>query len=404
MLSVLDIGTNKVAMIIADIKEDGTLEILSVGSAPSFGMKKGMVTNIEKMVESIKRVVEEAEVMAERKVTSVYVGVAGHHIKSVNCDGVAPIRDGEVSQNDIDRAVETAQAIQIASDQQILHVLPRDFAIDGEQGIKDPLGMSGYRLDASVHLITAGINPVQNITKCVKRCGLEVNDIVMESIASSLSVLTEDEKELGTCLVDIGGGTTDIAIFDKGSIIHSSVIPVAGDHVTNDIAVSLRTPTQNAEEIKLKYGCAMCSMVPDNQTLEVQGPSKESAVVKLKIRNLAEIIQPRYEEIFSLVQRELVNHRYEDKIVSGVVLTGGSCKLEGCRELAENIFNVPVRVGLPVVSGHFSNLCHDPIYSTAIGLLYYAYELNATSSNKLKKPDGLQKMWDGVRIWFKDQF
>lgn len=404
MLTALDIGTNKIAAIICEPKEGGGFEVIAMGSCPSRGMKRGIVVNIDEMADSIKQAVEEAELMANCKISSVYIGVAGHHIKSVNCHGVAPIRDGEVSTGDIERAVETAQAIQIASDQQVLHVMPRDFTIDDERGIKDPNGMSGYRLEATVHLVTGGVYPIQNITKCVKRCGLEINGIVMESIASSLSVLTPDERELGICLVDIGGGTTDVAVFVKGAIVHTAVIPVAGDHVTNDIAISLRTPTQYAEEIKLKYGCAMRKLASPDELIEVPDPSKQRQATKLKRHNLAEIIEPRYEEIFSLVRRELVKHSFDEAVVSGIVLTGGSSKLEGCVELAESIFNMPVRVGHPDVEGEFANLFHDPMYSTGIGLLYYATELNANSIGKKQYGSGIQNTWGAVRAWLKEHF
>jgi len=309
MLTALDIGTSKVAVIVGDVVGDD-IEILSVGSCLSKGMKKGVVINIEEMVDSIRRAVEEAELMAECKVSSVYVGVAGSHIQSLNCHGAAPIRDGEVSRADIGNAIETAQAIQIAGDQQVLHILPRDFTIDGEQGIKDPIGMSGYRLEATVHLITGGAHPIQNIAKCVRRCGLEVASFVLEPIASSLAVLTPDERELGVCLVDIGGGTTDIAVFTRGAVVHTAVIPIAGDHVTNDIAVTLRTPTKSAEEIKLKYGFALKRHADESETVEVPGLSAEKPATRIRRQMLAEIIEPRYEELFSLVRRELERHHF----------------------------------------------------------------------------------------------
>ena len=404
MLAVLDIGTSKVVAIVGTPPQNGSSEIVAVGSCPSRGMKKGMVVNIEEMVESIKRAVEEAELMADCKVSSVYVGVAGHHIKSLNCHGVASIRDGEVTAADIERAVETAKAIQIATDQQVLHVLTRDFMIDGERGIKDPVGMSGYRLEATVHLITGGVHPIQNIIKCVKRCGLEVNRVVVESIASNLSVLTPDERELGICLVDIGGGTTDIAVFTRGAIVHSAVIPVAGDHVTNDIAVSLRTPTKNAEEIKLKYGCAMRRLAGADEVIQVPGLSRDLKTAKLRRQSLAEIIEPRYEEIFSLVRRELIKHHFDEAVVSGVVLTGGSSRLEGCAELAEGIFNMPVRVGCPSVGGSFATLFRNPIYATGVGLLYYAVETSTSGTDKPRRSHGIKRSWGNLRAWLKEHF
>lgn len=403
MLTALDIGTSKVAVIVGDVVGDD-IEIRSVGSCLSNGMKKGVVINIEEMVDSIRRAVEEAELMAECKVSSVYVGVAGSHIQSLNCHGAAPIRDGEVSRADIGNAIETAQAIQIASDQQVLHVLPRDFTIDGEQGIKDPIGMSGYRLEATVHLITGGAHPIQNIAKCVRRCGLEVESFVLEPIASSLAVLTPDERELGVCLVDIGGGTTDIAVFTRGAVVHTAVIPIAGDHVTNDIAVTLRTPTKSAEEIKLKYGFALKRCADESETVEVPGLSAEKPATRIRRQMLAEIIEPRYEELFSLVRRELERHHFEDVVVSGVVLTGGSAKLEGVAELAESVFQMPVRIGRPAAVEGFPSISRDPVHATGLGLLRYAADMGSGGDAERRRGGHFKNTWLRAKAWLQENF
>jgi len=403
MLTALDIGTSKVAVIVGDVVGDD-IEIRSVGSCLSNGMKKGVVINIEEMVDSIRRAVEEAELMAECKVSSVYVGVAGSHIQSLNCHGAAPIRDGEVSRADIGNAIETAQAIQIAGDQQVLHVLPRDFTIDGEQGIKDPIGMSGYRLEATVHLITGGAHPIQNIAKCVRRCGLEVESFVLEPIASSLAVLTPDERELGVCLVDIGGGTTDIAVFTRGAVVHTAVIPIAGDHVTNDIAVTLRTPTKSAEEIKLKYGFALKRHADESETVEVPGLSAEKPATRIRRQMLAEIIEPRYEELFSLVRRELERHHFEDVVVSGIVLTGGSAKLEGVAELAEGVFQMPVRIGRPAAVEGFPSISRDPVHATGLGLLRYAADMGSGGAGERQHAGRVKNTWLKAKAWLQENF
>jgi len=403
MLTALDIGTSKVAVIVGDVVGDD-IEILSVGSCLSKGMKKGVVINIEEMVDSIRRAVEEAELMAECKVSSVYVGVAGSHIQSLNCHGAAPIRDGEVSRADIGNAIETAQAIQIAGDQQVLHILPRDFTIDGEQGIKDPIGMSGYRLEATVHLITGGAHPIQNIAKCVRRCGLEVASFVLEPIASSLAVLTPDERELGVCLVDIGGGTTDIAVFTRGAVVHTAVIPIAGDHVTNDIAVTLRTPTKSAEEIKLKYGFALKRHADESETVEVPGLSAEKPATRIRRQRLAGIIEPRYEELFSLVRRELERHHFEDVVVSGIVLTGGSAKLEGVAELAEGVFQMPVRIGRPAAVEGFPSISRDPVHATGLGLLRYAADMGSAGGAEQRHAGRVKNTWLKAKAWLQENF
>jgi cell division protein FtsA len=370
MIVGLDIGTSKVVSIVGEVSPEGSVEIIGIGSHPSRGLKKGVVVNIESTVQSIQRSVEEAELMAGCQIHSVYAGIAGSHIRSLNSHGIVAIRDREVFQPDIDRVIDAAQAVAIPADQKILHILPQEYVIDTQEGVKEPLGMSGVRLEAKVHLVTCAINAAQNIEKCIRKCGLEVADIILEQLASGLAVLTEDEKELGVCLVDIGGGTTDIAVFTDGAIRHTAVIPIAGDQVTNDIAMALRTPTQNAEEIKIKYACALASLAGENETIKVPGVG-ERGDRDLSRQALTEVVEPRYDELFTLVQAELRRSGYEDLIAAGVVLTGGSSKIEGVVELAEEIFHMPVRVGKPQGVTGLTDIVRNPIYSTAVGLLLY---------------------------------
>ncbi len=342
----LDIGTSKVVAIVGEINPEGRLEIIGLGSHGSKGLKKGVVVNIESTVQSIQRAIEEAELMAGCQIQSVYAGIAGSHIRSMGSHGIVAIRDREVFQPDIDRVIDAAQAVAIPADQKILHILPQEFIIDTQEGVKEPLGMSGVRLEAKVHLVTCAVNAAQNIEKCIKLCGLGVDDIILEQLASSYSVLTEDEKDLGVCMVDIGGGTSDIAIYTEGAIKHTAVIPIAGDQVTNDIAMALRTPTQNAEEIKIKYACALGSLAGENETIKVPsvGDREDRSLSR---QALAEVVEPRYEELFTLIQAELRRSGFEDLIPAGIVLTGGASKMEGVVELAEEIFHMPVSLGAP---------------------------------------------------------
>lgn len=367
----LDIGTSKVVAIVGAITPEGHLEIVGIGSHRSTGLKKGVVVNIESTVLSIQRAIEEAELMAGCQIHSVYAGIAGSHIRSLNSHGIVAIRDREVLPQDLERVIDAAQAVAIPADQKILHILPQEFIIDEQDGIKEPLGMSGVRLEAKVHLVTCAVNAIQNIEKCIRRCGLEVEDIILEQLASSYAVLTDDEKELGVCVVDIGGGTTDIAIFKDGAIRHTGVIPIAGDQVTNDIAMALRTPTPNAEEIKIKYACALAKLTSHDETIKV--PSVGDRQPRdLSRQALAEVVEPRYDELFTLVQAELRRSGYEDLIAAGIVLTGGTSKMEGVIELAEEIFHMPVRLGAPQNVRGLSDIVNNPIYSTGVGLLLYA--------------------------------
>jgi cell division protein FtsA len=371
MIVALDIGTSKVVCLVGEMTPQGTIEIIGVGSQPSRGLKRGVVVNIESTVSSIQRAVEEAELMAGCKVRGVTVGIAGSHINSLNSHGIVAVRDREVSDYDLDRVIDAARAVAIPADQKIIHILPQEYLIDNQEGIKEPLGMSGVRLEAKVHLITGAINAIQNVEKCVRRCGLEVDAVVLQQLASSYSVLTEDEKDLGVCIVDIGGGTTDIAVFTGGAIRHTAVIPIAGDQVTSDIAMALRTPSQHAEQIKIKYACALAQLARPDETIKV--PSVGDRPPRdLSRQALAEVVEPRYEELFTLVQSELRRSGFEDLVAAGIVLTGGTAKMEGAVELAEEIFHMPVRLAKPQGIRGLEAQLSNPIYATVIGLLHYA--------------------------------
>ena len=394
----LDIGTSKVVAIVAELGLEGEIDIIGIGSHPSKGLKKGVVVNIETTVESIRRAIEEAELMAGCQIEQVYAGIAGSHIRGLNSHGIVAIRDKEVFHADIERVIDAAQAVAIPADQKVLHVLPQEYVIDDQEGVKEPLGMSGVRLEAKVHLITCAVNAYQNIEKCIKKCGLEVEDIILEQLASGDAVLTEDEKDLGVCLVDIGGGTTDIAIFSEGAIRHTAVIPIAGDQVTNDIAMALRTPTPNAEEIKIKYACALGSLARENETIKIPSVGDRSDR-DLSRQALAEVVEPRYEELFSLVQAELRRSGFEDLVAAGIVLTGGTSKIEGAIELAEEIFHMPVSLGKPKNVAGLSDIVRNPIYSTAVGLLHYG--ANQQTRGVAKKP---KQKSDGLINQFKKWF
>jgi len=399
----LDIGTSKIAAIVADLGSDGEIEIIGIGSHPSKGLKKGVVVNIESTTQSIQRAVEEAELMAGCQIDSVYAGIAGSHIRSLNSHGIVAIRDKEVMQADVDRVIDAARAVAIPADQKMLHVLPQEFIVDNQDGVHEPVGMCGVRLEAKVHLVTGAVSAAQNIVKCVRRCGLEVDDIILEQLASSYAVLTEDEKELGVCLVDIGGGTTDIAVFTEGSIRHTAVIPIAGDQITNDIAVALRTPTQYAEEIKKKYACALTQLASPEETIEVPSVG-DRPPRRLARQTLAEVVEPRYEELLTLVLNELRRSGFEDICAAGVVLTGGCSKMEGVIELAEEVFHVPVRLGMPGNVSGLVDVVRNPIYATGVGLLIYGSHQNKEGRRTREGEWGAKSLWQRMRNWFQGNF
>lgn len=402
MIVGLDIGTSKVVAIVGSINVEGNIDVIGIGSHPSHGLKKGVVVNIESTVQSIQRAIEEAELMAGCQIHSVYAGIAGSHVRSLNSHGIVAIRDREVVRADIERVIDAARAVAIPADQKILHVMPQEYIIDNQEGVKDPMGMSGVRLEAKVHLVTCASNAWQNIEKCVRRCGLDVDDIILEQVGSSLSVLTEDEKELGVCLVDIGGGTTDIAIFTEGAIRHTAVIPIAGDQVTNDIAMALRTPTADAEEIKIKYACALTQLAGPDESIKVPSVG-DRAPRDLSRQALAEVVEPRYDELFTLVQAELRRSGYEDLIAAGIVLTGGTSKMEGVSELAEEIFHMPVRIGLPQGVEGLQDVIRNPIYSTAVGLLLYGQKKQEDNSGP-KRGGNLNGWWAKLKNWVQGNF
>ncbi|MGC2458319.1 MAG: cell division protein FtsA [Gallionellaceae bacterium] len=398
----LDIGTSKIVTIVGEIRPEGTLEVIGVGMHDSSGMKKGMVVNIDATVSAIQRALGDAELMADCKIREVYTGIAGSHIRGANANGMVKIKDKEVTQADIDRVVETASSISLPGDQQILHILEQEFSIDGQGGIRKPLGMSGMRLEVEVHIVTGAVAAVQNIMKCVHRCGLEVNEMILQPLASSKAVLADDEKDLGVCLVDIGGGTTDVAVFTGGAIRHTAVIPIAGDQITNDIAMALRTPTRDAEDIKIKYGCALRQLA-DSAAIEVPGVGERGPRM-LSRQTLAEVIEPRVEELYSLVQTELRRSGFEDLMSSGIVITGGSSSMQGMVELGEEIFHMPVRQGLPRYVGGLSDVVKTPRFSTGVGLLLYGLDRHqrhqATRINSGSFGDVMERM----KAWFQGNF
>jgi cell division protein FtsA len=394
----LDIGTSKVVAIVGEVNSSDSIDIIGIGSHPSKGLKKGVVVNIESTVQSIQRAIEEAELMAGCQIHSAYTGIAGSHIRSMNSHGIVAIRDTEVTAADIERVIDAAKAVAIPADQKILHILPQEFIIDNQEGIREPIGMSGVRLEAKVHMVTCSVSASQNISKCVRRCGLETDDIILEQLASSFAILTEDEQDLGVCIVDIGGGTTDIAVFTEGAIRHTAVIPIAGDQVTNDIAVALRTPTQYAEDIKVKYACALRQLTNLEDTIEVPGVGDREPR-RLSRQTLAEVVEPRYEELFTLIQSELRRSGFEDIIAAGIVLTGGSSKMEGLIELAEEVFHMPVRLGVPQNVSGLADVVRNPIYATGVGLLHYGKQQHQDGSTDVTGHN-INSIWARIKRWF----
>ncbi len=406
MIVALDIGTSKVVCLVGEVNVDNTIDIVGIGSHPSRGLKKGVVVNIESTVSSIQRAVEEAELMAGCKIHSVAVGIAGSHISSLNSHGIVAVREGEVTEFDLERVIDAARAVAIPADQKILHILPQEYEIDSSEGIREPLGMSGVRLEAKVHLVTGSVNAAQNIEKCVRRCGLDVDNIVLEQLASSYSVLTEDEKELGVCMVDIGGGTSDIAIFTGGSIRHTAVIPIAGDQVTNDIAMALRTPMQHAEDIKIKYACALAQLAAPDEMVNVPGVGDRPART-LSRQSLAEVVEPRYEELFNMIQTELRRSGFEELVAAGIVLTGGTSKMEGAVELAEEVFHMPVRLASPQGTRGMDNILGNPVYATSMGLLQYAHDDQGGEPAQVVEVDVIERqasMLNKMKTWFQGNF
>jgi cell division protein FtsA len=399
----LDIGTSKVVAMVGEVSADGQVEVIGIGSHPSRGLKKGVVVNIDSTVQSIQRAVEEAELMAGCEVRSVFAGIAGGHIRSLNSHGIVAIKDNEVTQGDVDRVIDAARAVAIPADQRILHILPQEFVIDNQEGIRDPIGMSGVRLEAKVHMVTGAVSAAQNIVKCVRRCGLEVDDVILQQLASAQAVLTEDEKDLGVCLADIGGGTTDIAVFVNGAIHHTAVIPIAGDQVTNDIAVALRTPTHHAEDIKIKYACALAQLANAEETIEVPSVG-DRPPRRLEREKLAAVVEPRYEELFQLIHAELKRSGFEELIAAGVVLTGGGSKMDGVIELAEEVFHCPVRLGVPHYVTGLADVVRNPVYSTAVGLLLFSNRVTPAGKHPPRLDGSMKNVWERMKSWFHGNF
>lgn len=399
----LDIGTTKICAIVGEKMKDG-VEIIGIGSTPSKGLRKGVVVNIESTVESIKKAIEEAELMAGCDINRVYCGIAGGHIKAFNSHGVIAIKNREITRSDIDRVIEAAQAVVIPPDREVIHVIPQEYIVDDQEGIQEPLGMIGIRLEVKVHIVTAAVTSAQNIIKCANKAGLDVADICLQQIASSEAVLNSDEREIGVVLVDIGGGTTDIALYHNGTIKYTTVITLGGNQVTGDLSVGLRTTTNEAEKIKKQWGCAMTAMADKDETIEVAsvGGGKTRTVSRFM---LCEIIEPRVEEIFQLVQREIMKSGYDSLVSSGIVLTGGTAALEGITELAEQVFNLPVRRGLPMGITGLVDVVKSPMYSTGVGLVQYGGR-HITGTEFRRGGDGnlFNKLTSRMRGWVKEFF
>jgi len=397
----LDIGTTKICAVVGELQPDG-IEIVGIGSHPSEGLRKGVVINIERTVNSIKEAIEEAETMAGCEISSVYAGIAGGHIKGFNSHGVIALKEREVTKNDIERVIEAASAVAIPMDREVIHVLTQEFIIDEQDGISDPLGMSGVRMEAKIHIVTGAVTSAQNIIKCANRAGLDVCDIVLESLASSEAVLSEEERNLGVALIDFGGGTTDMAVFSRGSIKHTSVLTLGGDNLTYDIAIGLRTPRIEAEKIKLKYGCAMSSMIGRDETLEVPGVGGRKPRV-LSRQVLGEILEPRVEEILTLSHNDLLRSGYDDLINSGVVITGGSAELHGVTEMAEQVFNAPSRTGYPLGIRGLTEVVSKPMYATAVGLVLYGGNRNREGKKfRIRDTNIFGRVMERMKRWFKD--
>jgi len=396
----LDIGTTKIAAIVGEVTEDG-IDVIGIGTAPSRGIRKGVVVNIDATVQSIEKAIEEAEHMAGCEITQVYAGIAGGHIKGLNSHGTVAVKDKEVRDGDVLRVIESAKAVAIPMDREIIHVLPQEFIVDEQDGIREPLGMAGVRLEAKVHIVTAAVTSAQNIIKCCNRCGLTVADIVLEPLASAEAALHDDEKELGVALVDIGGGTTDVAVFSEGAIVHTGVLPLGGNHLTNDIAVGLRAPLDAAEKIKQRYGCAVPHLVSEEETVEVPSVGgRPPRVVPRRV--LVDIVMPRMEEIFEHVRKEIARSGHEDRLASGLVLTGGGAILEGITELAEEVSGLPTRRGAPRNIGGLFDVVKSPAYATGVGLVKYGARQQARAAAIRQLTE--RSVWSRMRSWFGEIF
>ncbi len=397
----LDIGTSKIVAIVGEIQPDGNVEVVGVGSHPSRGLKRGVVVDMASTEQAIQRAVEEAELMAGCEIHSVFGGISGNHIRSLNSDGTVAIKDKEVTEGDVERVIEAARAVPVAADQKVLHVLPQEYVLDNQDGIRQPIGMAGVRLEAHVHVVTAALSATQNITKCIQRCGLTVDELIMQPLAASYSALSEDERDLGVCLVDIGAGTTDMAVFTGGAIRHTACIPIAGDQVTNDIAVALRTPTQHAEDIKVRYACALEQLAGSEENIQVPSVGDRGSR-RLARQTLAQVVEARYRELFSLVMSELRRSGFESMVASGLVLTGGAAKIEGAVELAEEIFHMPVRLATPQYVVGLRDVVSTPVHAAGVGLLLYGSQ--AERGRSYAGPGGSESMLTRIQSWFRGEF
>ncbi len=398
----LDIGTTKTCAIVGEITNEG-IDIIGIGTHPSNGIRKGVVVNIDSTVDSIKRAVEEAELMSGCEIRSVFAGIAGSHIRGLNSYGIVAVKGGEVDEYDVTRALEAAKAVAIPLDRRVIHILPQYYIVDDQDGVKEPVGMSGVRLEAKVHVVTGAVTSIQNIIKSINRVGLGVNGIILEPLASSETILSQDEKELGVALIDIGGGTTDIAVFAEGSIKHTAVLALGGDYITGDISVGLRTPVTEAERIKIRYGCTYIPLIPQNEIIEVPSVGgRNPRTVSRQV--LGEIIEPRLEEILGLAHREIVKSGYDDMLAAGIVLTGGTAILEGITELAEQIFNMPVRKGCPVGVGGVTDIINSPMYATGVGLVVHGSKNQPDYAVKKGEKNILGGMTKKIKRWFNDFF
>ena len=398
----LDIGTTKICAVVGEETDTG-VDIIGIGIHPSKGLRRGVVVNIDSTINSIKKAIEEAELMAGCEIGSVFAGIAGSHIKGFNSHGIVAVKNGEVSNQDLTRVIEAAKAVAIPLDRETIHILPQEYIIDDQDGIKEPLGMAGVRLEAKIHIVTGAVSAAQNIIKCANQAGLDVNDIVLEPLASSEAVLSEEEKDIGVGLIDIGGGTTDLAIFTGGSLRHTTVLPFGGSHITHDLSLGLRTPTESAEQIKLQYGCCLSSMINGDGVIEVPSVGgRKPRNITHKV--LCEIIEPRVEEIFSLVGQEIERSGYAELLGSGVVVTGGSAIMKGLPELAEQIFGLPARRGFPMGVGGLTDIIDSPMHATGVGLIHYGYKHRALSRFRIRDENIFSKVTRRMSSWFSDFF
>lgn len=399
----LDIGTSKISVAVGEITPDNQLSIVGVGNQPARGMDKGGVNDLNLVVQSIQRAINEAELMADCQISSIYLGISGKHISCQNENGMVPINDKEVTQEDVDNVIHTARSVPIAAERRMLHVLPQEYSIDCQDGIKSPIGMSGVRMEAKVHIVTCANDMAKNLVKCVERCNLTADQLIFSALASSYSILTDDEKELGICVVDMGAGTMDISIFTGGALRHTAVIPVAGNQVSNDIAKIFRTPLSHAEDIKVQYACALKHLVSMEESIGV--PSVGGRPARTMSRHtLSEVVEPRYQELFELIQEEVREAGLEDQIAAGYVLTGGTAKMEGVEEFAEDVFQMPVRIASPLPIRGLKEYVDDPSYATVVGLLHYGMQAHGAGLKDNNKPEGVTGLWARFSAWFKGEF